>query len=77
MPEQFIPVKGTAAPSVSRILGKAGLSNFSVQNLDGHVGVQTLYTGRMAAALKKLNYRFEIKGTKSNVVFHIYGRYVT
>ncbi|TXH11052.1 MAG: hypothetical protein E6R04_03700 [Spirochaetes bacterium] len=77
MPEQLIPVKGTAAPSVSRMLGKAGLSNFSVQNLYGHVGVQTPYPGRMAAVLKKLNYQFEIKGTKPNVMFHIYGRYVT
>lgn len=73
------PIRGTAAASISRILGAAGVATKYVESLGGSVGVSTRHSSQVEVVLRSNGYVFskgEQSGQTGMTLFTVTGRYL-
>lgn len=69
------PVKGTSAPAISRLLGKSGLSSYSVQNVKDAVMVSSrAQPESVRSVLDKAGYVYATLQTPTLTAFRVIGR---
>lgn len=84
-PQEFLrkrgvpsPIRGTAAASISRLLGSAGVTTKYVESLGDSVGVSTRHSSQVEGVLRSNGYVFS-KGEQSRntgmTLFTVTGKY--
>lgn len=73
---RVVPVKGTAAPTISRVLGMRGVEDYTVGNCGDYVSVRTRRVMQVKNALDAHKYVYTYMISQGSAAFHVKGRRV-